>query len=91
MSPSLLLPFIIHQRLPCGFLHDLVTFCTADESLVSIFRPLLYSLSSMMSSLSLDTDDFKYPLMALNELCDIKVENTRPISNLVSNFFFLRS
>ncbi|ELT92164.1 hypothetical protein CAPTEDRAFT_182882 [Capitella teleta] len=85
MSPSLLLPFIIHQRLPCGFLHDLVTFCTADESLVSIFRPLLYSLSSMMSSLSLDTDDFKYPLMALNELCDIKVENTRPISNLITS------
>jgi hypothetical protein len=82
-NQSLFLPFIIQQRLPRGFLHDLIIFAIADDSFEPIFRPLLYNLSAMMSTVSLDTDEFKYPLMLLAELCEMKVDNTRPIASLV--------
>ena len=84
-KPSLLVPYLLNQNLPRGFLQELATVAHSDpDSLTRVFRPILYGLGAIMRTCSLDTEYFKYPLAVLSELCELKVGNLRPVCKLVS-------
>lgn len=83
--PSVLLPYLISQNLPRGFLQELVFILNKDKETFSIvFTPILQGLLQSVRGLSFDTEDYRLPLATLSELCEIKVTNTRPVCNLVS-------
>ncbi|XP_064642091.1 ubiquitin conjugation factor E4 B-like [Lineus longissimus] len=84
--PSLLLPFMLSHNLPRGFLMELISATSPDNKLFSdIFSPILQGLCQMVRQMSFDCDHFKQPLIALSELCEIKMtgSNQRPICNLI--------
>lgn len=83
-KPSLLLPYLLNQNLPVGFLSDLVSsVCVDKETFSQVFSPVLQGLAQTMRHLSLDTEDFRQPLLVLSELCELKHGNTRPLCNLI--------
>ncbi|OXB56782.1 hypothetical protein ASZ78_014678 [Callipepla squamata] len=54
-----------------------------EEVFKQIFIPILQGLAIASKECSLDSDNFKYPLMALCELCEIKFGKTHPMCGLV--------
>ncbi|XP_074831828.1 ubiquitin conjugation factor E4 B isoform X2 [Carettochelys insculpta] len=81
---SLLVPYMLCRNLPFGFIQELVRTTHQDEEMFKqIFIPILQGLALASKECSLDSDNFKYPLMALGELCEIKFGKTHPICNLV--------
>lgn len=54
-----------------------------EEVFKQIFIPILQGLAVASKECSLDSDNFKYPLMALCELCEIKFGKTHPMCSLV--------
>lgn len=86
-KPSLLLPYLLTQSFPRGFLSELVCVAYQDqETFKAVFVPLLHSLLYVMRQCSLESDNFKQPLLALTELCEIRCGlsgNNRPICTLL--------
>uniref|UniRef100_A0A671TBS2 Ubiquitin conjugation factor E4 B-like n=1 Tax=Sinocyclocheilus anshuiensis TaxID=1608454 RepID=A0A671TBS2_9TELE len=50
-----------------------------------IFVPILQGLTLAVKECSFDSDNFKFPLMALAELCEIKFGKTHPVCNLITS------
>ncbi|KAM9630355.1 ubiquitin conjugation factor E4 B isoform 4-T4 [Morphnus guianensis] len=81
---SLLVPYMLCRNLPFGFIQELVRTTYQDEEVFKqIFIPILQGLAVASKECSLDSDNFKYPLMALCELCEIKFGKTHPMCSLV--------
>jgi hypothetical protein len=87
-NESLLLPYLLSQVLPPGFLDDLLNYAAGYDSGLELFRdlfePVLQHLISVMRLCSLQSDDYKEPLTLLSELSGVKVASSRVICVLVS-------
>ncbi|OXU26331.1 hypothetical protein TSAR_003121 [Trichomalopsis sarcophagae] len=85
---SPLLPFVLSQNLPRGFLHELVARTqTNAEAFNRIFSPLLQSLYLAMQSASLVGNTHRRPIEALEELVEIRCGlsgNIRPVCRLIT-------
>ncbi|KAM7126953.1 LOW QUALITY PROTEIN: ubiquitin conjugation factor E4 B-like [Molossus nigricans] len=85
-QPSFLVPYMLCGNLPYGFIQELVITTHQDEEVFKqIFIPILQGLALAAKECSLDSDYFKYPLMALGELCETKFGKTHPVCNLVTS------
>ncbi|XP_075406881.1 ubiquitin conjugation factor E4 B isoform X1 [Tenrec ecaudatus] len=85
-QPSFLVPYMLCRNLPYGFIQELVRTTHQDaEVFKQIFIPILQGLALAAKECSLDSDYFKYPLMALGELCETKFGKTHPMCNLVAS------
>ncbi|XP_017951322.1 ubiquitin conjugation factor E4 B isoform X3 [Xenopus tropicalis] len=85
-QPSLVVPYMLCRNLPFGFIQELVRTTYQDEEVFKhIFVPILQGLSQAATECSLDSDNFKYPLMALGELCEIKFGKTHPVCCLITS------
>uniref|UniRef100_A0A8C7EMB8 Ubiquitin conjugation factor E4 n=1 Tax=Neovison vison TaxID=452646 RepID=A0A8C7EMB8_NEOVI len=85
-QPSFLVPYMLCRNLPYGFMQELVRTTHQDEEVFKqIFIPILQGLALAAKECSLDSDYFKYPLMALGELCETKFGKTHPVCNLVAS------
>ncbi|XP_049631238.1 ubiquitin conjugation factor E4 B isoform X2 [Suncus etruscus] len=83
---SFLVPYMLCRNLPYGFTQELVRTTHQDEEVFKqIFIPILQGLALAAKECSLDSDYFKYPLMALGELCETKFGKTHPVCNLVAS------
>ncbi|XP_044137981.1 ubiquitin conjugation factor E4 B isoform X1 [Bufo gargarizans] len=83
---SLLVPYMLCRNLPYGFIQELVRTTYQDEEVFKqIFIPVLQGLALAAKDCSLDSDNFKYPLMALGELCEIKFGKTHPVCCLMAS------
>uniref|UniRef100_A0A8C5S5K4 Ubiquitin conjugation factor E4 B n=1 Tax=Laticauda laticaudata TaxID=8630 RepID=A0A8C5S5K4_LATLA len=81
---SLLVPYMLCRNLPFGFIQELVRTTHQDEEVFKqIFTPILQGLALASKECSFDSDNFKYPLMALGELCEIKFGKSHPVCSLV--------
>lgn len=85
-KPSPLLGPLLRQALPEGFLQEVI--CQADQNspcFREVFGSLLYAVVQRMRQCSLLSDDFKRPLRALLELCDVRHPETgaRPLCDLM--------
>ncbi|XP_076874584.1 ubiquitin conjugation factor E4 B isoform X3 [Brachyhypopomus gauderio] len=86
LQPSLLVPYMLCRNLPYGFIHELVRVTHQEEEMFKqIFIPILQGLGLAVKECSFDSDNFKYPLMALAELCEIKFGKTHPMCNLITS------
>nr|XP_032817895.1 ubiquitin conjugation factor E4 B isoform X2 [Petromyzon marinus] len=85
LQPSLLVPYLLCRNLPVGFIQEMVrASCLDQDAFSQVFMPVVQDLAQACCECSLENDNFKYPLMALAELCEVKVGNTRPICSLVA-------
>ncbi|XP_050009302.1 ubiquitin conjugation factor E4 B isoform X2 [Alexandromys fortis] len=85
-QPSFLVPYMLCRNLPYGFIQELVRTTHQDEEVFKqIFIPVLQGLALAAKECSLDSDYFKYPLMALGELCETKFGKTHPVCSLVAS------
>ncbi|GCB65980.1 ubiquitin conjugation factor E4 B isoform X2 [Scyliorhinus torazame] len=84
LQQSLLVPYMLCRNLPYGFIQELVRMTHQDtEVFKQIFIPIVQGLALAVKECSLDGDNFKYPLVALQELCEIKFGKTHPVCTLV--------
>ncbi|XP_061832813.1 ubiquitin conjugation factor E4 B isoform X2 [Nerophis lumbriciformis] len=83
---SLLVPYMLCRNLPYGFIQELVRITHQEEEVFrQIFIPILHGLALAVKECSFDSDNFKYPLMALAEICEIKFGKTHPVCSLVTS------
>ncbi|XP_058858588.1 ubiquitin conjugation factor E4 B-like isoform X3 [Acipenser ruthenus] len=86
LQQSLLVPYMLCRNLPYGFIQELIRMTHQDEEVFKqIFVPILQGLALAVKECSFDSDNFKYPLMALAELCEIKFGKTHPVCNLITS------
>lgn len=86
LQQSLLVPYMLCRNLPYGFIQELVRITHQEEEVFrQIFIPILHGLALAVKECSFDSDNFKFPLMALAELCEIKFGKTHPVCNLVTS------
>lgn len=86
LQPSLLVPYMLCRNLPYGFIQELVRITHQEEEVFrQIFIPILHGLALAVKECSFDSDNFKFPLMALAELCEIKFGKSHPVCNLVTS------
>ncbi|XP_052450047.1 ubiquitin conjugation factor E4 B isoform X1 [Carassius gibelio] len=86
LQPSLLVPYMLCRNLPYGFIQELVRMTHQEgEVFKQIFVPILQGLALAVKECSFDSDNFKFPLMALAELCEIKFGKTHPVCNLITS------
>uniref|UniRef100_A0A672ZM19 Ubiquitin conjugation factor E4 B n=1 Tax=Sphaeramia orbicularis TaxID=375764 RepID=A0A672ZM19_9TELE len=86
LQQSLLVPYMLCRNLPFGFIQELVRITHQEEEVFrQIFIPILHGLALAVKECSFDSDNFKFPLMALAELCEIKFGKTHPVCNLVTS------
>ncbi|KAF7667307.1 hypothetical protein LDENG_00066140 [Lucifuga dentata] len=86
LQQSLLVPYMLCRNLPYGFIQELVRIThQEDEMFRQIFIPILHGLALAVKECSFDSDNFKFPLMALAELCEIKFGKTHPMCNLATS------
>ncbi|XP_070562106.1 ubiquitin conjugation factor E4 B-like isoform X2 [Ptychodera flava] len=84
--PSLIVPYLLCRVLPRGFLYELVHVTSQDQQTFhDVFTPILIGLMQGIQRCGLDCDNFKYPLYALTEMCEIKLGSQRPICNLMTS------
>ncbi|XP_078281134.1 ubiquitin conjugation factor E4 B isoform X2 [Rhinoraja longicauda] len=84
LQQSLLVPYMLCRNLPYGFIQELVRMTHQDQEVFKqIFIPIIQGLASAVKECSLDGDNFKYPLVALQELSEIKFGKTHPLCSLV--------
>uniref|UniRef100_A0A8C8HUI2 Ubiquitin conjugation factor E4 B n=1 Tax=Oncorhynchus tshawytscha TaxID=74940 RepID=A0A8C8HUI2_ONCTS len=85
-SQSLLVPYMLCRNLPYGFIQELARITYQEEEVFrQIFVPILQGLGLAVKECSFDSDNFKFPLMALAELCEIKFVKTHPMCNLMTS------
>ncbi|XP_018589466.1 ubiquitin conjugation factor E4 B isoform X2 [Scleropages formosus] len=86
LQPSLLVPYMLCRNLPYGFIQELVRSTHQEAELFKqILTPVLLGLRMAVKECSFDTDNFKYPLMALAELCEIKFGKMHPVCSLITS------
>uniref|UniRef100_A0A8C9WW91 Ubiquitin conjugation factor E4 B n=1 Tax=Sander lucioperca TaxID=283035 RepID=A0A8C9WW91_SANLU len=86
LHQSLLVPYLLCRNLPYGFIQELVRITHQEEEVFSqIFIPILHGLALAVKECSFDSDNFKFPLMALAELCEIKFGKAHPVCNLATS------
>ncbi|KAF4096577.1 hypothetical protein G5714_022546 [Onychostoma macrolepis] len=86
LQPSLLVPYMLCRNLPYGFIQELVRMTHQEEEVFKqIFGPILQGLVFAVKECSFDSDNFKFPLMALAELCEIKFGKTHPVCSLITS------
>ncbi|XP_067302049.1 ubiquitin conjugation factor E4 B isoform X2 [Pseudorasbora parva] len=86
LQPSLLVPYMLCRNLPYGFIQELVRMTHQEEEVFKqIFVPILQGLALAVKECSFDSDNFKFPLMALAELCEIKFGKSHPICSLITS------
>ncbi|XP_077370861.1 ubiquitin conjugation factor E4 B isoform X2 [Festucalex cinctus] len=86
LQHSLLVPYMLCRNLPYGFIQELVRITHQEEEVFrQIFIPILHGLALAVKECSFDSDNFKFPLMALAELCEIKFGKTHPVCSLVTS------
>ncbi|KAM6929752.1 ubiquitin conjugation factor E4 B isoform 2-T2 [Lycodopsis pacificus] len=86
LHQSLLVPYLLCRNLPYGFIQELVRITHQEEGVFSqIFIPILHGLALAVKECSFDSDNFKFPLMALAELCEIKFGKTHPVCSLATS------
>ncbi|XP_051961213.1 ubiquitin conjugation factor E4 B isoform X2 [Xyrauchen texanus] len=86
LQPSLLVPYMLCRNLPYGFIQELVRMThQEDEVFKQIFIPILQGLTLAVKECSFESDNFKFPLMALAELCEIKFGKTHPVCSLITS------
>uniref|UniRef100_A0A674DVK0 Ubiquitin conjugation factor E4 B n=1 Tax=Salmo trutta TaxID=8032 RepID=A0A674DVK0_SALTR len=85
LQQSLLVPYMLCRNLPYGFIQELARMTHQEEVFRQIFVPVLQGLALAVKECSFDSDNFKFPLMALAELCEIKFGKTHPICNLMTS------
>ncbi|XP_067384083.1 ubiquitin conjugation factor E4 B isoform X3 [Channa argus] len=86
LQQSLLVPYMLCRNLPYGFIQELVRITHQEEEVFrQIFIPILHGLALAVKECSFDSDNFKFPLMALAELCEIKFGKTHPVCNLITS------
>ncbi|XP_032428255.1 ubiquitin conjugation factor E4 B isoform X1 [Xiphophorus hellerii] len=86
LQQSLLVPYMLCRNLPYGFIQELVRITHQEEEVFKqIFIPILHGLALAVKECSFDSDNFKFPLMALAELCEIKFGKTHPLCNLATS------
>ncbi|XP_061689948.1 ubiquitin conjugation factor E4 B isoform X1 [Syngnathoides biaculeatus] len=86
LQHSLLVPYMLCRNLPYGFIPELVRITHQEEEVFrQIFIPILHGLALAMKECSFDSDNYKFPLMALAELCEIKFGKTHPVCSLVTS------
>uniref|UniRef100_A0A671V100 Ubiquitin conjugation factor E4 B n=1 Tax=Sparus aurata TaxID=8175 RepID=A0A671V100_SPAAU len=86
LQPSLLVPYMLCRNLPYGFIQELVRIThQEDEVFKQIFIPILHGLALAVKECSFDSDNFKFPLMALAELCEIKFGKSHPVCSLATS------
>lgn len=80
---SILVPFMFENQITRELLVDLITKCTShNDDLHVLFTPILNNLSFIAQISSLMDEEFHQTIAILRELCDIKIDNTRPICDL---------
>ena len=85
---------LIEQKLPSGFLVDLVKATSAEgwETFKVVFSPLMESLVDEARKSSIVDSTYKPALLAVTELCELRSGNTRPfcqlLTEMVSQKFF---
>ncbi|XP_060914723.1 ubiquitin conjugation factor E4 B isoform X1 [Labrus mixtus] len=85
LEQSLLVPYMLCRNLPYGFIQELVRITHQEEEVFrQIFIPILHGLALAVKECSFDSDNFKFPLMALAELCEIKFGKTHPVCSLAT-------
>uniref|UniRef100_A0A665TPX7 Ubiquitin conjugation factor E4 B n=1 Tax=Echeneis naucrates TaxID=173247 RepID=A0A665TPX7_ECHNA len=86
LQQSLLVPYMLCRNLPYGFIQELARITHQEEEVFrQIFIPILHGLALAVKECSFDSDNFKFPLMAVAELCEIKFGKTHPVCNLVTS------
>ncbi|XP_057685766.1 ubiquitin conjugation factor E4 B isoform X1 [Corythoichthys intestinalis] len=86
LQHSLLVPYMLCRNLPYGFIQELVRITHQEEVVFrQIFIPILHGLALAVKECSFDSDNFKFPLMALAELCEIKFGKSHPVCSLVTS------
>ncbi|XP_071021382.1 ubiquitin conjugation factor E4 B isoform X2 [Oncorhynchus clarkii lewisi] len=86
LQQSLLVPYMLCRNLPYGFIQELARITYQEEEVFrQIFVPILQGLGLAVKECSFDSDNFKFPLMALAELCEIKFVKTHPMCNLMTS------
>ncbi|XP_045063053.1 ubiquitin conjugation factor E4 B isoform X3 [Coregonus clupeaformis] len=86
LQQSLLVPYMLCRNLPYGFIQELARITYQEEVVFrQIFVPILQGLGLAVKECSFDSDNFKFPLMALAELCEIKFGKTHPMCNLMTS------
>ncbi|XP_051518119.1 ubiquitin conjugation factor E4 B-like isoform X1 [Myxocyprinus asiaticus] len=86
LQSSLLVPYMLCRNLPCGFIQELVRMTHQEEEVFKqIFIPILQGLALAVKECSFESDNFKFPLMALAELCEIKFGKTHPVCSLITS------
>lgn len=89
MNTSPLLYALLSQKLPRGFLHELVARThTNTQTFNKIFTPLLQGLYLSMQQASMVGNTHRRPIEALEELIDIRVGTSgtiRPICRLLTH------
>ncbi|XP_056895728.1 ubiquitin conjugation factor E4 B isoform X1 [Takifugu flavidus] len=86
LHQSFLVPYMLCRNLPYGFIQELVRITHQDDEVFrQIFVPILHGLALAMKECSFDSDNFKFPLMALAELCEIKFGKTHPVCSLITS------
>ena len=79
---------LLEVKLPAGFILDLITITHEHgwEEFKTVFAPLLQSLAMEGRSSSIVDSTYRPSLIALTELCEIKITgtNNRPICQLLS-------
>uniref|UniRef100_A0A3B4TV96 Ubiquitination factor E4B, UFD2 homolog (S. cerevisiae) n=1 Tax=Seriola dumerili TaxID=41447 RepID=A0A3B4TV96_SERDU len=86
LQQSLLVPYMLCRNLPYGFIQELARITHQEEEVFrQIFIPILHGLALAVKECSFDSDNFKFPLMALAELCEIKFGKTHPVCSLATS------
>ncbi|XP_077577780.1 ubiquitin conjugation factor E4 B isoform X1 [Stigmatopora nigra] len=86
LQHSLLVPYMLCRNLPYGFIQELVRITHQEEEVFrQIFIPILHGLALAVKECSLDSDNYKFPLMALAELCEIKFGKSHPVCSLLTS------
>uniref|UniRef100_A0A4W5PV03 Ubiquitin conjugation factor E4 B n=1 Tax=Hucho hucho TaxID=62062 RepID=A0A4W5PV03_9TELE len=85
LQQSLLVPYMLCRNLPYGFIQELARMTHQKEVFRQIFVPILQGLGLAVKECSFNSDNFKFPLMALAELCEIKFGKTHPMCNLMTS------
>uniref|UniRef100_A0A914WVH2 Ubiquitin conjugation factor E4 core domain-containing protein n=1 Tax=Plectus sambesii TaxID=2011161 RepID=A0A914WVH2_9BILA len=86
---ALLLRAMVMISLPDNYLSDLLTVAveTDETAVADAFNPVLDLITQAATRASLidRNEDFRLPLRSLLDLCSVKIDNKRPICNLLVN------
>ena len=86
MSSSPLLAYMLNRFFPSGFVADFIRFLmdTDLQAFRQIFETVLHDLSRLIYNCSLKSDDYIEPLALLSELCELKMDSSRPVCHLIT-------